>query len=83
LPNIFTDASQDIIQPSIKPRRTSRNQFVFLAGENNDVRNSNTKPVVPVEVVRVVPVAVRTAGIPMIVVERAAAQNTILWMRPS
>jgi hypothetical protein len=83
LPGIFTDASQDITQPSMKPRRTSRNQFVFPADENNDVRNYNTKTVVPVEVVRIVPVAIRTAGIPMIIVERAAAQNTILWMRPS
>jgi hypothetical protein len=41
------------------------------------VENTHPKPVVPVEVVRVVPVAVRTAGIPMIIVERAAAQNTI------
>ena len=39
--------------------------------------NTHPKTVVPVEVVRVVPVAVRTASIPMIIVERAAAQHTI------
>jgi len=42
-----------------------------------DVGRRNTKTDVVVDVVRVVPVAVRTAGIPMIIVERAAAQNTI------
>jgi len=41
------------------------------------VRNTNTKTDVVVEVVRIVVVAVRTAGVPMIIVERAAAQNTI------
>ena len=42
-----------------------------------DVGRRNTKTNVVVGVVRVVPVAVRTAGIPVIVIERAAAQNTI------
>jgi len=41
------------------------------------VGNTNTKTDIVVEVVWVVPVAVRTAGIPVIIVERAAAQNTI------
>jgi hypothetical protein len=41
------------------------------------VGNTNTKTNIVVEVVRIVPVAVCTAGIPMIIVERAAAQNTI------
>lgn len=39
-------------------------------------RHHHTKPDVVVPVVRVVPVAVRTAHVPLIIVERAAAQHT-------
>lgn len=42
----------------------------------------NTKPVVVVPIVRVVPVAVRRAHVPCFIVERAAAQNTVLSTGP-
>jgi hypothetical protein len=47
------------------------------------VGRRNTKTDVVVGIVWIVPVAVRTAGIPMIIVERAAAQNTIPLDVPS
>jgi hypothetical protein len=41
------------------------------------VSNDDPKPVVVVPVVRVVPVADGTAHIPLIIVERAAAQHAV------
>jgi hypothetical protein len=51
--------------------------------QSNDVGKHNPKTDVVVEVVWVVPVAVRAAGVPMIIVERTAAQHAILRMGPS
>jgi len=51
--------------------------FSHFRQTNKDVGNTNPKTDVIVEVIWVVPVAVRTAGVPLIIVERAAAQNTI------
>jgi hypothetical protein len=41
------------------------------------VSNDNPKSVVPVPVVRIVPVAVRTTDVPLIIVERPATQHTL------
>lgn len=47
-----------------------------LYKEKHGRRHHNTKTDVVVPVVRVVPVAVRAAHVPLIIVERAAAQHT-------
>ena len=41
------------------------------------VSQHDAQPVVPVPIVRVVPVAVRTAHVPLIIVERAAPQHAV------
>jgi len=43
----------------------------------------HTKTDVPVPIIRIVPVAIRTAGVPVIVVERAATRNTGDVFRPA
>ena len=57
----------------IRDSENRESEFRDIDGEN-----THTKPEVPVDEVREVPEAVRTAGIPMITAERAAAQNTII-----
>jgi hypothetical protein len=59
-----------------KPRRFGFRRTAFPA-KSEGVRNNNTKTDVVIAVIRVVPVTVRTAGVPLIVVERTAAQNAV------
>jgi hypothetical protein len=58
------------------PRRRSLSLSVILE-KYKVVGKSNSKTVVPVPVFRVVPVAVGAARIPLIVVERTAAQQAL------
>lgn len=66
-----------LIGPQPRILRLRSGHAAILAGqEKRGDHHPKTDVVVPV--VRVVPVAVRTADVPLIVVERAAAQHTVI-----
>jgi len=72
------DAARD------RPRRLSRlGQAAFAAWhfrqESKVVSHHHPKPAVPVPVVRIVPVAVGAAHVPLIVVERAPTQHAVAF----
>jgi len=87
LPGRTSPRGQEQNAPFFLPRSRNLHRATFLAcrfGHSKNVSKHDTKPLIPVTVVRVVIVAIRTAGIPIIIVERTTTQHArLLSLRPS